>query len=331
MSDVATADQHEGEGAVHDGRTARPRATPGEARVLARACAVAGLLAGVFAVLPFSPTAPAALNAAFCALGLALATALWWWRDRLPAAAAHAVVVVASLCVAGAVAASTTPAGIAVTAVGAVWVTLFSAVFHGRRAMLGHLALVLGGLGTGLLAAGATSPLHTWAFIGVTAAMVGGVVNGDVGRLRDRADLDTLTGALTRAAFRARAESAMAEARRRGEPLALVLIDLDDFKQVNDVHGHAAGDRVLAELTVQWRTGLRACDLLGRHGGDEFVVLLRAASADSARETVDRLRAITSAGAWSAGLAPWSGEAFEEWLAGADADLYRHKHSRPAR
>jgi GGDEF domain-containing protein len=243
-------------------------------------------------------------------------------------AVVHAVVVLVTLCITACVAASTTPAGIAVTAVGFVWVSLYSAMFHTRRALLGHLALIVGGLAGGLLHAGATSPVQTWTFIAATVCVVAGVVNRDVRRLRDRADLDTLTGALTRAAFRSRAEQRMAQARRRGERLTLALLDLDGFKEVNDVHGHAAGDRLLAGLAREWAASLTPGDLLGRHGGDEFVVLVGSV-APGGQSSLDRLRSAGSTG-WTVGTAEWTGEDFEPWLARADADLYHHKRSRPS-
>jgi GGDEF domain-containing protein len=131
---------------------------------------------------------------------------------------------------------------------------------------------------------------------------------------------------VTRAAFRCRAEQRMADARRRGEDLTLALIDLDGFKEVNDRHGHAAGDRLLAELARQWSAALAPGDLLGRHGGDEFVLLIGPGRPGRA-STLERLRSAESA-AWTVGAATWDGEDFEHWLARADAELYRRKPSR---
>ncbi len=303
-------------------------ASRAEVRVLAFACAVSGAMAGFGAVAPFSATAPTGLNATMCVIGLLLGGALRLAGARTPVAVVHAVVVVVSLCITACVAASTTPAGIVVTAVGFVWAALYSAMFHSLRALLAHLALIVSGLAGGLLVAGAASPVQTWAFISATVCVVAGVVNRDVRQLRARADLDALTGALTRAAFRCRAEQRMAQAQRRGERLTLGLLDLDGFKEVNDVHGHAAGDRLLAGLAREWATALAPGDLLGRHGGDEFVVLVRSAQPGE-QSTLDRLRSTGPTG-WTVGTAEWAGEALEAWLARADADLYHHKRSRPA-
>jgi hypothetical protein len=84
--------------------------------------------------VPFSPTAPTGLNVAFCVLGTVLAAALWWWRHRLPAVVAHAVVVLATGCVSGGVAASTTPAGTAVTSLGCeAWLADADADLYRRK------------------------------------------------------------------------------------------------------------------------------------------------------------------------------------------------------
>ena len=99
--------------------------------------------------------------------------------------------------------------------------------------------------------------------------------------LRDRqehlnfiATHDPLTGLPNRALLHERAEHAIAVARRSGHLLALLFIDLDRFKTVNDSLGHAAGDKVLREVATRLSRCLREVDMIARHGGDEFVVLL---------------------------------------------------------
>jgi diguanylate cyclase (GGDEF)-like protein len=91
--------------------------------------------------------------------------------------------------------------------------------------------------------------------------------------LTHRALHDVLTGLPNRELFHDRLEQALARARRRTVPLAVLFIDLDGFKQVNDMHGHKAGDDVLVEAGNRLRTLVRTADTVSRYGGDEFTVL----------------------------------------------------------
>jgi diguanylate cyclase (GGDEF)-like protein/PAS domain S-box-containing protein len=92
---------------------------------------------------------------------------------------------------------------------------------------------------------------------------------------------DPLTGLLNRAMFGERLQQAIAQAQRHDRKVALLFIDLDGFKLVNDTHGHAAGDVVLADLAHRLRECMREGDTLGRMGGDEFVVLIEGYAADA--------------------------------------------------
>lgn len=91
---------------------------------------------------------------------------------------------------------------------------------------------------------------------------------------------DALTGLFNRSMFSERLQQALAQAYRHGRQLAVLFIDLDGFKLVNDLHGHAAGDTVLADLAGRLRECLREGDTLGRMGGDEFVVLIEGYTED---------------------------------------------------
>ncbi len=96
----------------------------------------------------------------------------------------------------------------------------------------------------------------------------------DEARVLFLAHHDTLTGLANRALFFSRAEELIRRARRHGRRLAILFIDLDHFKHINDQAGHHAGDQVLAEVASRLQAGLRDLDLVARLGGDEFAVLL---------------------------------------------------------
>ncbi len=141
---------------------------------------------------------------------------------------------------------------------------------------------------------------------------------------------DWLTGALNRRGFEERLEADVADAKRRGTPLALALIDLDHFKEINDTHGHAAGDELLCWVVESLRGGLRARDTIGRLGGDEFALLLDDDD-PGARATVARLLdGLAPRARASAGVAayPGDGAAPDRLHQAADAELYARKHSR---
>lgn len=108
--------------------------------------------------------------------------------------------------------------------------------------------------------------------------------------LRQHVVTDALTGALSRRAFRHEADRAIALARRHGQDLACLMLDLDHFKSINDRHGHATGDRALRACVAACRGALRGSDAIGRMGGEEFAVLLPMTRPSGAREVAERVR-----------------------------------------
>ncbi len=104
----------------------------------------------------------------------------------------------------------------------------------------------------------------------------------DEAALVRRANFDTLTGLPSRGLLDAHLEKSIAVARRRQERLAVMLIDLDRFKAVNDVHGHQMGDRVLQAAAKRMQVCLRQSDMIARQGGDEFVAVLQDVGDDCA-------------------------------------------------
>jgi diguanylate cyclase (GGDEF)-like protein len=108
---------------------------------------------------------------------------------------------------------------------------------------------------------------------------------------RNDAVIDQLTGMLNRNALRSRVNELTQQARMTGEPVGVIIGDLDHFKSINDTMGHSVGDVVLREVAYLLRKQLRAFDLAYRLGGEEFLVLLPGAELDVAAELAGRLRA----------------------------------------
>lgn len=162
-------------------------------------------------------------------------------------------------------------------------------------------------------------------------------LRGKVRDLEQLADHDVLLPVLNRRAFTREVGKALALANRHGAPGALIYFDLNGFKQVNDAHGHAAGDAALLTVAETLNANLRESDTVGRMGGDEFAVLLAMTGIEPALAKAERLAAIIAetpvehegerlsvGAAWGASaLAP--GLTVEDVIARADAAMYQRK------
>lgn len=152
-----------------------------------------------------------------------------------------------------------------------------------------------------------------------------------------RAAHDPLTGLPGRAALQQRLQAEQSLALRHGRSCAVVMVDIDHFKQVNDQHGHQAGDRVLAAFARVLRGALRPYDGVYRYGGEEFVLILPGAAAAQAVRIVDRIRRALAERplvqlqprglhiSFSAGVAALTERAIAQTLRCADQALYRAK------
>lgn len=123
-------------------------------------------------------------------------------------------------------------------------------------------------------------------------------LNRDALRLATR---DALTGAHNRRAIEESARADLARCRRSGLPLAVLLVDLDHFKAINDTYGHATGDAALRVFVATATAHLRARDMLGRYGGEEFLVVLPATTREDALTTAERLRTAVAGAMLEAG------------------------------
>lgn len=109
-------------------------------------------------------------------------------------------------------------------------------------------------------------------------------------QLRTLATLDGLTGIYNHRHLMALCQKELDRARRHGRPVTLLLADLDHFKEVNDMHGHQAGDEVLREAAAVFQKNLRSSDILGRYGGEEFAVLLPETLPQCGKDLANRIR-----------------------------------------
>lgn len=149
------------------------------------------------------------------------------------------------------------------------------------------------------------------------------------GQLEEMATRDFLTGCYNRRHIETLGQREIERARRYGTSLSVLMVDLDAFKQVNDTRGHAAGDAALKRVAVSLQEALRESDLLGRFGGDEFLILLPESGNDEARATAERLQQRArelAAISISVGIATLrSGDSLESLAARADQQLLEAK------
>jgi diguanylate cyclase (GGDEF)-like protein len=156
--------------------------------------------------------------------------------------------------------------------------------------------------------------------------------------LANEAHFDHLTGVLTRRRFLALFDTVLTRAHNRGEPLVLVLADLDHFKRINDTWGHAVGDMALQRFASLATGALRSGDLVGRLGGEEFAVVMGRTTLEEATEVAERLRAAVAEPdenfptgltmTVSMGMTGYrTGDTASEMLKRADLALYRAKES----
>lgn len=157
--------------------------------------------------------------------------------------------------------------------------------------------------------------------------------------LQHQATHDTLTGIYNRGAIIEHLEAQLAKAARTGTPLAVIMLDADHFKQINDTHGHHAGDVVLKTIADRMKKCLREYDYLGRYGGEEFLAVLGDADHETAVKIAERMnraigeeavivgdeRLAVTISAGVAAAADCARLAPDEIVAAADRELYRAK------
>ncbi|MGZ4269434.1 MAG: GGDEF domain-containing protein [Solirubrobacteraceae bacterium] len=298
---------------------------------------VAGLVQLAVLLAPDPDTSDHTGLAVIGVVCLAVAALLALWR-RPPPAVLHLI------CPAGTVIATAAVAvakPVALTSMFFLLPVTLAAYFLTRRAVAANLALAA--IGYALALALWVEPVLRAAsffasFFAVLAVVtvVSGVilalserVGALVQRLEAMAIYDPLTGALNRQALTDRMDIEMARLDRSGGTCAVAMIDLDHFKALNDLQGHAAGDEALRLFGEVVARGKRRADLFGRVGGEEFVILLVDADAASADHLRERLATAGSPVTVSIGIADTdgSGRSVATLLADADAALYAAKRA----
>jgi diguanylate cyclase (GGDEF)-like protein len=230
-----------------------------------------------------------------------------------------------------------------------VWIVVYAAYFFSGSQTLVQLALIGAAYAAVLGIQGAGEEASTrWAVTMVTLTVTAAVVSRLVralsqaataqqrsaadrealmSRLQEAAMTDELTGLPNRRAWEEWFARELSRARRERADVCVAVLDLDRFKAYNDANGHRAGDRLLQEASLAWRSQLRGTDVLARYGGEEFAILLPGCNADNAHRLIERLRAATPPDRTvSAGIAVWDGlETPDALIDRADAALYEAK------
>jgi diguanylate cyclase (GGDEF)-like protein len=282
-----------------------------------------GLVSVAAVAFPISSRQPTGLIGAGGVVAIVGGCAIWLLANRIPLLGFELLAACGSLATSALITQAGTHGGMMLAAFQYPWIAIYAAHFFPRRAVNLQGLLISLGFGAGLLLSGLPHVAIYWLVVTITIWSICILLGNLSESLRRQAGTDYLTGLLNRSGFLAAALRERALANRTGSPLCVAVIDLDEFKQVNDRAGHAAGDQLLASLARGWRERMRPSDILARQGGDEFVLLLPCTGPAGAEAALQRLRSDADPVSWSVGISDWPpGESLDAALARADERLY---------
>lgn len=298
-------------------------------RLLATLQLVAGLVTMPFAILAIDPGSNHAAEAVLSVLWLALAVFTAVAGPKIGNPAQNVSLWLSSTLLAAGTAVAIQPSVQILNGIGMMLTAVFAAYTLSRRQVTAFVAfsvaIYLASVIVSDVVVSIWIPLILVAMLVFNTAHVWNLVN----RLRLTTLSDPLTGALNRNGLAIAAPDVLALADRAGNPTAVTLIDLDDFKKTNDERGHAAGDQLLVDTVQGWRSQLRRGDQVARLGGDEFVLLTPNCTVEQTQAVLARLRAVSPC-EWTAGTVQWHRSQGDVFAAISEADvlMYAGKRSR---
>ena len=288
----------------------------------------AAVLTIVGLILPHRPGPDPVADLISSAIALVCAGVLIAARDRLRVWFFHVLVQIGNLLIAAGMYAGGPTDTTEHYALLYLWGALYASYFFSRRAAVIHTLFGSITYGVVLLV---KEPNLFWVsrwFVMMGSFLIAAlIVNWLTQQIRTLARNDSLTGLCNRRTFEEELGRALWRAERDGRPLCVVMLDLDNFKKINDSLGHGAGDRLLKEAAAAWSGQVRVNDVLARYGGDEFAAVLPDCSLHDAEIVAGRLRlAMPPRTTCSIGFAIWDGKASKDaLLTQADEALYRAK------